>query len=369
MPFIPGAASASTRTTTASPGRGPARALWRSVAKAMRERNLLFLGLCAVLSGVPAGAQADDFYKDKTITLVIGVSPGGAADGYARLLARYMGHHLTGEPDIIVQNLPGSAGHILAARCLELTAPHDGTAMAYLPGGLATQAMLDRETISIDFGKIAFIGSITDEVSVCYTWQTLGVNRWEDLFKQELKLPALSKTSYSYQTAAVLKNMFKMPVNLVVGYPGSAEQNVAVEAGELNAKCGAWASVPKDWLAENKIRLFARFSELTAPGMPEGLPFIGDLAKTDGDRQVIDFIFAPQNAGRPYAVARDVPAERLTELRAAFDATMKDPAFLAEAEKLKFSVNPLTGEQVDDIVGRVLAASPELLKKVSAALE
>jgi tripartite-type tricarboxylate transporter receptor subunit TctC len=339
-------------------------------AASATRRGLVRVGLavCALLAASTTG-WSEDFYKDKTITLIIGVSAGGAADSYARLLARHMGDHIAGKPSIIVKNLPGSAGHILAARYLDLTAPHDGTAMAYLPGGLAAQARLDPANISIDFDKITFIGSIADEVSVCYTWHTLGVRSWEDLFKQELKLPALSKSSFSYQAAAVLKNIFRMPVRLIVGYPGSSEQNVAVEAGELNGKCGAWGSVPKDWISSNKIHVFARYSELTPPGMPDSVPFIGQFAKSDEDRRILDFIFAPQNAGRPYAVVRDVPAERLKQLRDAFEATMKDPAFLASAEKLKLPVNPMTGEQVDQIVGRVLSASPELIEKVAAALK
>jgi tripartite-type tricarboxylate transporter receptor subunit TctC len=330
------------------------------------------LALLALLLAfvAPASAQSvEEFYKGKTITIIVGVTPGGSYDMYARLLARFIGKHIPGNPDVIVQNLQGGPTHVMAAQYLENTAPKDGTAIATFTAGIATDSLLEPEKAVVDFNDLAFIGSISHDLRACYTWHELGVKRWDDLLKKELKYGTANRNSYSYQAAAVLKNLLGVNVKIILGYPGSSERRIAIESGELNAYCGSWVSTPKDWVKDKKIDVFVRFSKYAADDMPEGVPYVRDLAKSEADKQILDLLFAASEVAPPYAVSKEVPADRIEALRAAFDATMKDADFLATAEKENMPVNPVSWQDTQDVVDKVSASSPELVEKAKAVLE
>jgi tripartite-type tricarboxylate transporter receptor subunit TctC len=330
-------------------------------------RMCLLVGLAAI--ALPANAQsADEFYKGKTITIIVGIAPGGGFDLNARLLSRHIGRHIPGNPGVIVQNLQGGAGHLMAARYLDLTAPKDGTALATFTAGLATQSIIKPEDGTIDLRDFAWLGSIGPDITACYTWHALGVKSWDDLSKQQLKFGAAGKSSYSYQAAEILKNMFKLHVNNVVGYQGGAAE-MAIESGELNAKCGSWLSTPKDWIASDKIFTFVRNSKIRPDNMPKSVPFINDIAPSDEDRRAVDFIFSVNDIARPFAVAKGVPADRLKVLRAAFDATVKDPEFLADAETSGLPVKPIDAKGAEEIIRAVYVAPRAVVERAKALLE
>lgn len=335
--------------------------------------GMLLAGLClSLISAVPASrpATADpiaDFYKGKVVTIIVGIPPGGGYDLNARLLARHLGKHIPGEPSVIVQNLPGGAGHLKAVRYLDLTGEKDGTVMALFSMGLATQSVVDPGSGAIDLREVAYLGSLGSDVVACYTWHTLGVKSWDDLRKHQLKFGAVGKSSYSYQGPAVLKNLFKLDIVAALGYPGNAE--LAVESGELNAKCGSWLTTPKDWLAAKKIDVFVRFSRRHPADMPQGVPFAGDQASSEADKRVLDFIFNVNDIARPFALSKQVPPERLAALQAAFAATMQDPAFLADAAKSKLVVDYVPPKDVERIVGEVYSAPADLVARANALLD
>jgi tripartite-type tricarboxylate transporter receptor subunit TctC len=349
------------RPTSNRPGDGSRQA----------HRALLGFSLSAILATLPslpaAGQTPEEFYKGKTISIMVGIPPGGGYDLNARLLARHLGRHIPGKPAVIVQNLPGGGGHLMAVRHLDMTGKKDGTEIALHSMGLATQAVVDPESGEIDLRKVSYLGSLSSDVVACYTWHTLGVKNWEDLKKHELRFGAAGKSSYSYQAPAVLKNMFGLKTVIALGYPGNAE--LAVESGELNAKCGSWLTTSRSWLADKKIDMFIRFSAKLPADMPASVPSANDLAKSEEEKKLLDFIFSVGDVARPFAVSKDTPPERLAALRAAFEATMKDPAFLADAEKSKLTVDYATAKEVEQVVKNVYATPPELVAKVKALLK
>jgi tripartite-type tricarboxylate transporter receptor subunit TctC len=303
------------------------------------------------------------------MTMVVGYPPGGAYDRYARLMAQHLPRHLPGGPSMIVQNMPG-AGSLKAVQYLDLTAPTDGTTIVAFAPGLITQSVLEPENVKIDFRSVALIGSLSREASVCYTWYTLGLKSWEDVAKrtEDLKFGAVAKSSTSYRNNAVLTKLLGIKIRQVIGYPGDSEQQVAIEAGELDGTCNTLVSTPKAWIKDKKINFFVSFSETPAAGMP-ALPFAGDLAKTKDDKQIFHFIFSVGEIARPFAVSAKVPADRLALLRSAFEAMVKDPAFLAEADKANLPISHVPAAQAQSIVGKIYATPPELVAKAKVILE
>ncbi len=191
----------------------------------------LLTSSCLVLSG-PAGA-ADDFYKDKTISVVVGFTPGGGYDAYGRQLARFLPEHIPGKPNVIVQNMPG-AGSMTAVRALDATQPKDGTVIVIFNPGLIVQSVVQPEKAPVDFHKYVFVGTVTPDFRVCYGFGPNGVKSWEDMMsRKEFILGATGKGSGNYVNGATMREVFNAPVKQILGFPGSNEQRLAVERGEL----------------------------------------------------------------------------------------------------------------------------------------
>lgn len=321
------------------------------------------LGLAGALLFLGAPAQADDsFYSNNDLVIVVGFSPGGGYDTYARTLAKSLGNHIGGKPDVIVQNMPGASG-LKAVRYLDTTAPTDGTIIVAFNPGLITQAQLTPEKVNMDFRKVAWVGSISRDLRVCYTWHTTGVEKWADMLKkQKLNFGVTAPGSSSYINQGILKQVFGVKLHQVSGYPGSAEQRLAIERGELDGDCGSWTSIPDDWIAQNKINPIIRFSPKVALGLPEQVPFALDLAKSDQEKKIIRYLIAPAEIGRPYIASRSVPDERLRILRAAFDATMKDKSFLTDAKRQRLLITPMTSQEIEAEIADIYRASPGVVK-------
>lgn len=319
-----------------------------------------------------AGALAQtpaEFYKGKIVNMVVGFSPGGGYDQYARMLSRHMGQHIPGAPTIVVQNAPG-AGSLTAVRRVEGNLPKDGTAIVAFNPALITESVTEPAKTKFKFTDVEFVGSTTRDLRVCFMWHATGVKTWDEVLnRKEVIFGSTGKGTSNYVNQAVLRNVFGVRLRQVMGYPGSADTRLSIERGELDGDCGSWSSIPDEWIREKKINTFLSFSANRAPDMPEGVPFVGDLAKTPEQKAIFEILTAAGELGRPYIVSKSVPADRLAALRAAFDATMKDKEFLAEAVKQNLPVSPVGGVDAKDIVNRIYNFPPDLLEKTRQASE
>jgi tripartite-type tricarboxylate transporter receptor subunit TctC len=327
-----------------------------------RTRCSLLASFALAAFVAPAHAQVD-FYKGKTVTITVGFSPGGGYDINARAVARHIGRYIPGNPNVIVQNMPG-AGSVTSVRYLDANAAKDGTVITVFNPGLVTQSIVDQEKVSLDFRKFAWLGVVTSDFRVCYGFGPNGVKSWDDMMRRkEFILGGTAKGSGNYVNGATLRHVFNAPVRQILGFPGSAEQRIAIERGELDGDCGSYSSIPMAWINERKAHPFVRFTEKRSPEIPESAIFINNFAKTEEQRQLLDVLNAADAVGRPFILSRQVPAARVAVLRKAFNDTMVDKAFLADMDKQQLPVNPMTGEESEQIVARMMRASPAIVAK------
>lgn len=315
----------------------------------------------------PAGADVAGFYKGKTVEVLIGFSSGGGFDAYGRLVARNIGRHIPGHPTVVAKNLPG-AGSAKAVRSLEVR-PKDGTVIVAFNPGLVLRSMTDPKKVPIRFTDLAYLGSVTANVGVCYMWHTKGVKTWDDLKKKkQIILGATAKGTSSYIEGALLKNLFKLPVKMVIGYPGSRDVMLAVERGELDGNCGTWQSIPANWRRDGKIFVTYTYTKTKPKGI--NAPYLLDLAKDADQKKMLRMVVAYNDIFRPFAVAGGIPPDRLKTLRAAMWATVHDKAFLAEAKKAKRPIiGPVRGKDMDRIIAEMYATPPSLIKKTAKAIK
>ena len=326
----------------------------------MRLWKLMSLGVACLAS---FAAQAEDFYKGKTVTILVGFSPGGGFDLNARLLARHIGKHIPGNPDVVVTNMSG-ASSLTAVQFLDTRAPRDGTFIDTFNFGMIADSKMFPERVKVVLRNYGWIGSISVDVTSCYTWGGLGLKTLEDVRKRPIvHMGDVGPGTSAYVNQNILKKIFGVNVKQVIGYPGSAEQRIAIERGELDGDCGAWASLPADWVEGGKVNPLMRSTPTLAPGMPASVPYMGDIAPDARSRALIELLTASGSVGRPFIVSNAVPAERVAILRAAFDATLRDPDFLAEAARLRFPVTPKTGAQARKVVDEIYAAPADLVQE------
>jgi hypothetical protein len=310
----------------------------------------------------PAGAQNAPFYAGKTIKLIVGLPPGGGADAYARLVQRHLGRQITGAPAILIQNMPG-AGSLRSVMALN-AAPEDGTVLAHFSSGLLTEAITAPERIHLDFRTYAWLGNVSEDVRVCYLRSASGVRTFaEMLARNEVVFGATAQGNAGNVDTSVLRNLLGVKLKQVSGYAGSADKRLAVERGEIDGDCGGWTSVPEDWLRDRKINIMVRLSPTLVAGMDGSVPYGADLVRNADDRKIYDFLTAPERLGRLFMAAGGVPAGRLSVLRAAFDAMVVDPAFLAEAAQLRLLVTPMRADTVARQVGALYATPADLVAR------
>src|SRR5262249_33788882 len=323
--------------------------------------------LLMTLAGSKAWAQAPaDFYRGKTIEIYINVGVGGGYDLYARMIARHLGKHIPGNPTILPKNMEGAGGMRLA-NWLYNVAPKDGTALGAVARATAFEPLLGNKSAHYDGRRFSYIGSANDEVSVCVAWYTSGVRTFEDARKMQLLVGANGTSEDTYQYPALLNHMFGSKFKMVPGYPGGNDINLAMERGEVQGRCSIpWSTVKatrRFWIDEKKVNLLMQYSLAKHADLPD-VPLVMELAKTDEQRNILKLIFGRQVMGRPFAAPPEVPKERVAMLRKAFMETMADKDFLAEAEKAKFEVTPVSGEKVESLVLDVHRnTTPELAEK------
>src|SRR6516165_7836594 len=306
----------------------------------------LAIALLVLLGSARAQAQ---FFKHKSIDLYIGYSDGGGYDLYARVLARHLNKHVPGTPTIVPRNMEG-AGSMRLANWLYSVAPKDGTAIGTVSRAAAFERLLGRPGIAFDARPLSWIGSANDEVSVCISWYSSGVATFGDLLQKELIVGAAGSGSDDDQFPRVLNGLFGTKMRVINGYPGGNEIVLAMERGEVNGRCGySWSSIKTthpEWLEGHKINLLAQFATSKHPDLPE-VPLVTELATTDEQRSILRLILARQALGRPFLAPPEIPGDRVAALRAAFMETMKDPEFLADADKLKLEIRSLSGAQAE----------------------
>ncbi len=313
-----------------------------------------------------APAIAQDFYKGKTLTFIVGSPPGGGFDLNTRILARHIGRHIPGQPDAIVSNMLG-AGSLTALRYMEQVAPKDGTVSVSFNFGLIGVSKLTPDKAPVDFRKYGWIGSISQDLTICYVWHEVGPKTMAELkARKGLHFGLASVGGNEDINAKILKNVFKIDINQVGGYPGSAAQRLAIQRRELDGGCGSWNSLPEDWVRNKWINPVYRTGSTPAPDMPAGVPWVLDIAPSPRDRAIINLLVSHNELGRPYVVAPGVPAERQEILRRAFQATMKDPQFIADLEKARMPLSPRSSDEALKIIEAIYASPDDI---VAAARE
>src|ERR1700730_14233357 len=305
----------------------------------------LVLALLALLGATASQAQSvESFYRGRTINLVIGYSVGGGYDIHGRVLARHLGRHIPGNPAIVVQNMPGG-GSLRAANFLYNAAPKDGTTIGVFSRGMAMEPLIGSSNTQYDSRKFTWIGSITNEVSVCATSSMSKVKTWDDLLSIPFTVAGEGSGSDPDIFATMIKNVFGAKLRLIPGYPGGAEMTLAIERGEVDGRCGwSWSSIKlqrPDWVTGHKLNVLIQLATEPSTELP-GVPFILDLAATERQRQIVNLALSRQAMGRPQVAPPATPADRKEALRRAFDATMADPDFVAEATARSLEVNPVS---------------------------
>jgi tripartite-type tricarboxylate transporter receptor subunit TctC len=322
--------------------------------------------LALLCTAGPAQADAvSDFYGGRTVNLVIGYAPGGGYDLYARTLARHVSRHIPGNPTIVVQNMPG-AGSIKAANFLYTIAPKDGSTFGGFSRGAFLDPLLGRgEGTQYDAVKFNWLGSISNEVGVCAFRTAAGIKSWQDMRTKPFIIGATGAGADSDVFPTVLRKMFRLPMKVVAGYGSAAEVVIAIKRSEVDGRCGwSWSSLVswnRDMYEGKQIDVVLQLAAQKLDELPD-VPLVTDLAESADQRTALKLIVSRQTMARPYVAPPGVPAERVRALRAAFDATMKDPAFLAEAKRQDLEVRPVSGLEADALLKEVYATPPAIVK-------
>jgi tripartite-type tricarboxylate transporter receptor subunit TctC len=330
------------------------------------------LGLIALLTAGSAASAQDvaAFYAGKTIRLVVGVDVGSGYDVNARLLARHMGRHIPGNPAFVVQNQPG-AGSVTMTSQLYATGPFDGTAIGAAFAGMPTIPLLQPGGSRFDPTKLIWLGNTNRETHVTYVWHTAPVQSLAEARTRELIMGAQAPGSSQVDFPLVADALLGFKFKIVAGYQSTSKINLALESGEVQGTIAAWTTLKtlsSAWLADGKIKIIAQWALRPNAELPD-IPNVLDAAKTDAERDALRLVLVRLDVGRPFFLPPDVPPERVAALRAAFDATMKDPEYRAEADKLKIDVDPLTGAELAALVAQVAQTPAETVARVRAALE
>jgi len=340
-----------------------------------RRPHALLIILSLVLCALPApGAAQDpvaDFYRGKQVSILVGFTPGGSSSLYAQALARHMGRHLPGSPSFIVQHVPG-AGGLLLANNVANTVPRDGTAFAITGRTAAIEPLLGNKNAKFDGRHFNWIGTANVEYATCSLWHTAKAKTLQDAMRIETVVGGSGADATEVIFPKAANKLTGTKFKVVLGYHGSTEILLAMERGEVEGFCGiGWTFLKlrkADWLRDKKINILYQMSLEKHPELPH-VPAIIDYARTPDDRKVFEFLFAPQEMGRPFFAPPAVPAERVKALRDAFARTFKDAAFLAEAEKMGVEVQHVGGEQIQALVERIYASPPDVIARAKAVAE
>jgi tripartite-type tricarboxylate transporter receptor subunit TctC len=330
--------------------------------------SLLLLVALAVAVTVAKADSIADFYKGRSISLVIGYSVGGGYDAYARLLAHYIGKHIPGEPSIVPQQMTG-AGSLRSANYIFSVAPKDGSVLGTFSRSMGIAPLLGQA--EFDSRKFTWLGSMTDDDTTCVTWNSSPIKTWDDFLSKPSKLGGLGADADPDIWALLYKNVFGAKVQLVSGYPGTNDVVLAMERGEVDGLCGlSWSTIKTrhaEWLSNHSANIIVQAALKKEPEIAT-VPLATDLVSKPEQLQIIKLLLTSQAMARPFAAPPDIPADRKAALIAAFDATMRDADFLAEAQKLNFEIHPVSAATIDGLLTEVYATPKDVLARAAKAI-
>jgi tripartite-type tricarboxylate transporter receptor subunit TctC len=328
----------------------------------------------ALVTALLTSAQAADFYAGKTIEMVIGADSGGGYDIYARTIARHIAKHIPGNPTIVPKNMVG-AGSGRAASYVFSVAPKDGTTIgAVFPSIIMSPLLDERAATLFDPTKFVYLGSADNDVRVCATFQNSKVKTYEDALKQKTVVGASAAGGSTRDYAAFQNKLTGTKFDIVSGYKGTVDIGLAMERGEVDGICGwDWSSMKSqksEWVRDNKANILVQVGlepnhELSEKGVPE----IWKYVKDEDARKIIELIVAQQVFGRPYLAPPGTPEAQANTLRDAFDATMKDPDFLKDAERLRIAIEPSSGQKIQDLVQKIYSTPKEIVTRAKQAVK
>jgi tripartite-type tricarboxylate transporter receptor subunit TctC len=326
----------------------------------------------AALAG--ATAQAADYYAGKTIEFVVGGDAGGGYDIYARTVARHINRHIPGVPNVIVKNMPG-AGSTRAAIYISTVAPKDGGSLgALMPGAIIDPLLDEKPNVQFDPTKVVYIGTADSGVRVCATFQNSKIKTFEDAQNQKTILGASAAGGATRDYAFLLNKTAGAKFEVVSGYQGTVDIALAMERGEVDGMCGwDWSSVKSqksDWVRDKKLNVLVQISLNPEPDLTKmGIPQLWKYVTKEDDRKVAELVISQQVFQRSYIAPPGTPNEQIKILRAAFDATMTDPQFLADAEKMKISITPLPGAKVQALIEKLYVTPKDLVERAKAVIK
>jgi tripartite-type tricarboxylate transporter receptor subunit TctC len=339
----------------------------------IRSATNVLAVIASLAAFAPRSAAAqEDFYKGKTVELVISTGVGGGLDLNARTLAPYLSKHIPGQPTIVPKNMPGG-GHIRAANYVFNQAPKDGTTIAtFIPVFVMSQLLHRSKNIQFDAAKFNWLGSTASSNSTLYVWHTSGIKTLADAKKQQVVMGGTGVGSYTVIYPLVMNSVLGTKFKIVTGYKSTAQIGLAMERGEIQGRAGnnfnSLKAEHADWLKTGKINILVQIGLEKDPEFAN-VPLLLDQAEDKDDRQVLKFVSTDVVIGRPFLTAPGVPAERVAILRKAFDAAMKDPAYQADAKKAGLEVEPVSGAKIQNVVADFVATPANIIAKAKAAME
>jgi tripartite-type tricarboxylate transporter receptor subunit TctC len=332
--------------------------------------------LMAVAASVASaqGTSADaiaDFYKGKTVNIMVGFGPGGGYDQYARTLARYLGNHIPGQPSVVVQNMEG-AGSVRAANHVYAVGPKDGTVIAAVNQNMPMYQLLGGAGAQFKAADLQWLGSMAYSNGLVYTWHASGIKTLEDAKTREVPLGGTGPSADSHIFPTLINALYGTKFKVINGYAGTGQINLAMERGEVMGRGGnTWASISsanKAWLDEKKINLLVQIGFQSEPELTD-VPLLLDLVPTEEAKQIVTVVALPTAVGYAHWVAPGVPKDRIEALRAAYAATLKDPAFLEEATKANMLIRPQTGAELENLAKKAAATPKSVLEKTAQILQ
>lgn len=333
----------------------------------------LFLVLVLSLIGVPAAQGAAPFYEGKTIRLIVGFSAGGGFDTYSRVIGRHLGHHIPGNPSVVVENMTGAASLVAANHVYKVAKP-DGLTILNFHGNQVVNQIIGKPGIEFDARKFEYLGSPTQDNVACAFAKSSGITSFDALknSKTPVKLGGVAPGDTTYNTGKILQAALNLPIQLVAGYKGTAEVRLAAEAGEVAGGCWQWESIKSIWRQGLDAGNVAIVVQVNAKPHPElaKVPNAIDHASNENGRQLLKFgAHDPAAVTRLYAVAPGTPKDRVQMLRKAFAAVLKDNEFIADAKKSKLDTDPLTGEEIEKIVASLFKMDAGLVNQLKEILK
>jgi tripartite-type tricarboxylate transporter receptor subunit TctC len=334
---------------------------------ALRAKAVLCAIVSAMVAAMQPGARAQEpeaYYKGKQLRMIIPAGAGGGYDTYARVLAQHLEKHIPSNPPIINQNTPGASG-MLATNWVAGVAPKDGTVIVSTYNALLLEPLFGNPAVKYDPRELEWVGSMGKQQQICVTWHTSPIKTIDQAKEREVIVAATGATGNSATMPKLLNTTLGTKFKIVTGY-STSESRLAVERGEAEGICGLSFSTLKasnpDWIVNKRINVLVQTGTKPQPELPQ-VPLLVDLVSNPDDKKVLEILAFPEEMGRPFFMPPGTPKPLVKAMRRAFDAAMKDPAFIADAEKSRLEIDPVTGEEMEEMIRRAFATPKPLVQR------